>query len=158
MNFAALACMEDFQAPGGTLSPGSDLPTLALPSRANAAADAVIVSGDHAEEISDGTLSQCTRISAGWSVRTCRRLRHGLGKVPVDWSGMPLRQGCASRRNCQRRAHLLDTSGDVGEGEGALFVAGFEIDAALVKFDFLQMVAGVGGALRAVGNCCGGGF
>ncbi len=56
------------------------------------------------------------------------------------------------------RGGLLDAAGDVREGEGAFLVAGFEIDAAVVKFDFLQVIAGAGGALRAVGNGGASGF
>jgi len=86
------------------------------------------------------------------SPRTCK-VAGGLERDAAA-PGFALRGAIASGRG----PHLLDTSGDVGEGEGALFVAGFEIDAAFVEFDFLQMVAGVGGALRAIGNCRGGGF
>jgi len=111
--------MGNFQAPAGTLSPGSICRRWRCV-ESERASDAVIVFRDHAEEISDGDFVPVHQ-NFGWlegrrdvpatSPRTC--------KVPVDWSGMPLRQGCASRRNLPAAgAHLLDTSGDVGEGEG----------------------------------------
>src|SRR5260221_12806110 len=53
--------------------------------------------------------------------------------------------------------HLLNAAGYVGEGEWTLFIAGFEVDAAFVEFNFLQMGAGGSRALRAVCNFGSGG-
>jgi hypothetical protein len=45
---------------------------------------------------------------------------------------------------------LFDGAGNIGEGEGALLVAKFEIDAAILELNFLEMVGGFGRRLRAV--------